>query len=242
MSGFFVFILVAPLCVVTILGMALLSWGIRQCLLYFGFMTVSDPNSADSGDPFKWKFTNRRRRSSAITVGTEDGDAPVEDEEESENCWDVDDGATIYPTVTIRFLAKQKQDDLHEFLVHLSSYVHWPLDRLEILLCMDDDDHEQEGGEDSSAGDRLRTRSGLTEDNYQLILALMEEGFHMFVAASAEDLLKRPTRGSLRFSFDRIHDIPHPDFVQDCYMMGRTDTAMGSDKSHSRHGSVPSEA
>lgn len=199
MSGFLVFIAVAPLCAVTILGMALLSWATRQYVVHCG--TKKSATTATENKCPEDTGTNRRRSSS--TLDTEIGD---EVDQES------------YPKVTIQFLANQNQAALHDFLLHISLRIHWPVDRLEVLLSIDSDKQNKEC---NSRKDR-RTRSGLTEDNYQLILNLMEEGFCMVVTRSPEVVLERPTSGSLLFSFQSICDIPHPCFVQEYLAMSRT--------------------
>lgn len=211
MSGFFLFIIITPLCVVTILGIALLSWGTRQWFLYFGSIDHSERSTIDSSQV---KPTSRH---SSITVDSIDGSSVDNDSSPFEA-----DENVVYPIATIQFLGTQNQDTLHDFLLHISSYIRWPRNKLEILLHIDDNEDE-EGGENRSNSPKVKqTRSELTDENYQLILDLMEEGFHLSVSTCVNDLLERPIRGSLLFCFERIEDISHPNFIQNYLMMDPT--------------------
>jgi hypothetical protein len=219
MSGFFVFILITPLCLVTILAVGLLSWWTRQCFLYY----ISIRNNETTTITFS-KAKTRNRRHSSTTVDSLD-ESTLADNDDSPIGSD-DKSVVVYPFVTVQFLGNQNQDRLYDFLLHLTTYIRWPMCKLEILFCIVDIEDEEESSSSSSSKNNTsmvrQTSSGLTEENYKLILELMEEGFHVHVLTCPEDLLQHPNQGSLLFSFDRIEDIPHRNFIQNYITINST--------------------
>jgi hypothetical protein len=205
MSGFVAFVLIAPMVVVSVLGMALLSWGIKQCL---NLMLGSSSNN------MKHHHRQRHpedRHNHTITQSVKSNDRQsrmTEDTVEMDrNDDDYGDSLTLdesdYPIVTIQFLATHEQDLLQEFLTQLESRIHWPASKLEILLCMKSNDDKSTKKTKHRRHGRGQSY-GLTDANYDLILDRMEEGFQIMVATSQEDLLGHPPRGSLLFTFDSV--------------------------------------
>jgi hypothetical protein len=222
MSGFFVFIAVTLLCGVSVLGMALLSWAIKSLL---GFLFDREETKETKCKVAPNQKTSKKQvpdhqqcRSSTVTTSSSD--------EFSTSLHTNPDTESTNPMVTIQFLVNLSKDHdaLKEFLTDPESHIHWPIEKLELFLCIVDDGSTRERipkrNNKNSKNNKRQLPHGLSDDLYNLILDRMEDGFRILVTSVTADhptdhfLLKNPPRGSLLFTFDSIDAIPSADFLQ----------------------------
>jgi hypothetical protein len=212
MSGFFVFIIVALLCSVSVLGMALLSWAIKSALAFLFGPTENQKSS-------KEKASDRQQsHSSTVTISSS--------EESNTSLHTHTDAEATYPMVTIQFLANLSNDHdaLKDFLTDPESHLRWPAHKLELFFCFVDDGNTpkriHKTNKKKTKNNKRQLPHGLSDVIYNLILDRMEDGFRILVTSATPDdraynfLLKNPPRGSLLFTFDSIDAIPSAGFLQ----------------------------
>jgi hypothetical protein len=214
MSGFFLFIVVALVCCVSVLGMALLSWAIKSVLGFLFGPTAAKTSKKETPD-------HQQGRCSTVTICSSD-------ESSTSLHTNPNKESTYYPMVTILFLANLSNDHeaLTDFLTDIESHIHWPAEKLELFLCIVDDGNTKKKRIDTnnnkkkSKNNKRQLPHGLSDDLYNLILDRMEDGFRILVTSVTVDdrannfLLENPPRGSLLFTFDSIDAIPSADFLQ----------------------------
>jgi hypothetical protein len=209
MSNFFLFIVVTLMIAVSVLGMAILSWIIKRLLAIF-FARVAatkqpDNKNMDVKNGGGSTLPKDQRRSSTTTADSLSLD--------DDGSW-YTNPTTEIPMVTIQFLAAHDQDALHDFLTNLESRIHYPVPKLEILLCVVEKSNNKNT-------EKRPLPHGLSDENYNLILDRMEDGFRILVTSTSkhddsfQDLLEHPPRGGLLFTFDSVNEIPSPDFLKD---------------------------
>jgi hypothetical protein len=108
----------------------------------------------------------------------------------------------------------------------MESHIHYPTNKLEVLMCVTTDkevDCKKKKKNNNNNKKKKNEKKGkycsfLSEQNYDLILDRMEEGFHILVAGSVDEfpqtLIHHEPRGSLLFTFDNLQDIKTPNFIQ----------------------------